>query len=1216
MVDTDNLQKLQDAWNNAVNQTPTQAPQGQRALQDALTRSRYNNIPDRTGIMNQALEPGRDATTPVLNNRPDKLSKRDLLQPENMRVIRRYMTDRYGAEMVNRYTSDQDLMERYVDSLRFFNGNVVGTIGEATWVADASEESKAAAADAYDLFDRLGNVFVVDGVGGALDGVKDYVFAAARDPSSWLGLFTGGAAKAAVLGSQTATKEALRRAATEAGKRFAAQGFSQEAQEEAAKRAMQKALADIGQRRITEKGRERLLGVAADNVRNGIDDINRYIPKDGSPVKGTVAEKARARYLAGLELQGEEDYLAQIAARGDRAALGGSFVGDALAAFGQDIAVQNTLMEVGSQEKYSAAQTALGTFFGGILAPGMKVVGDAAQKLTGRQSRRLEVQQGKLQTEIDELVETALDKDETKKVYDEFINAAKTWQQKVEDGLEEQGGLTIGAPAGFWRDVIFGSEDGDIKGVLSVYKDKGLRPPSQIRISDLLGNLLADLEPDQVNAISNELKGLGIQLGDGTKFSAVTLGDLYSASVSQAGALLNVSSQASKYLDYGVIRATKAMDDEAEELVAEAGGEQQVFAYGQSLWRRLLVSNPATSMVNIAGFGMYFGSQGIAEVLSMAQMYGMGVVKSALGGNGQDMFRRARHYREMIGQKLSNFLDPHTTRQNFEVILDEFDGAKQILLNNVTGGIDVAATKYNLDPNSGVVKVTEAIANQSAKATLVMAQDAVTKSQMFMAELDKAVRMRYNRSLDDIMASGDIKMIDNEMVNDSMNMTMQSVFSRNYTIKGSAPAALRKTADLVESVSNTPFIGQVLPFGRFFNNVIASMWRFGPGGYMDSISGMMRDGVTTNHLEAFNRSAFASAFFGAAMLYDRQRKEEGLGMFQIRVGDTIINAENSFPLSLFLVGGRLLNDDLSGEGTTGAQWQKLGEQAMVGQLASDIEYGSTLRSFYNTLTTQDMDTRRKFAIGAGKAAGGFLAGFTRPLDVLNKTIGAVTGTDYAKDPRLADGLTNSALMASTKYIDNIAEGLDKLVDQQTPGEVPGITGERLRTATRRGDVRNPNFGLALLGIRQEPNRTAAESVLDAVDLPRYMENIRTANPRFDRLANIYLADLLEVRLRELQRSTRFNRLTAQEKRAEIKGQIKDAKEEMRKLMGDRTYTPENVFVEYERKKAMEKPRVKREFALKLMSQNGSKAEISDMNLAELEQFNFYVSNYDEIMEYR
>ncbi len=280
--------------------------------------------------------------------------------------------------------------------------------------------------------------------------------------------------------------------------------------------------------------------------------------------------------------------------------MGGSFVGDALAAFGQDLAVQNTLIEVGSQEKYSAAQTAIGTFFGGVLAPGMKVVGDAAQKLTGRTSRRLEVQQGKLQTEIDELIETALTKDETKKVYDEFITAAKTWQQKVEDGLDDRDGLTIGAPAGFWRDVIFGNSENDIKGVLSVFADRGMRPPSQIRISDLLGNLMADLEPDQINAISNELKGLGIQLGDGTKFSAVTLGDLYSASVSQAGALLNVSAQASKYLDYSVIRATKSIDDEAEELVADAGGEKQVFAYGQSLWRRLLVSNPATSMVNIA----------------------------------------------------------------------------------------------------------------------------------------------------------------------------------------------------------------------------------------------------------------------------------------------------------------------------------------------------------------------------------------------------------------------------------------------------------------------------------------------------------------------------------------------------------------------------------------------------------------------------------------
>ncbi len=235
--------------------------------------------------MNQALEPSRDASTPVVNNRQDKLSKRDLLLPENMAVIRRYMTDRYGADMVGRYTNDKQLMERYVDSLRFFNGNVVGTIGEATWVADASEESKAAAADAYDLFDRLGNVFVVDGVGGALDGVKDYVFAAARDPSSWLGLFTGGAAKAAVLGSQTATKETLRRAAAEAAKRYAAQGFSQEAQEEAARAAMRDALSRIGQESITTRSRERLLGVAADNVRNQMDDINRYLPKDGSPVK-------------------------------------------------------------------------------------------------------------------------------------------------------------------------------------------------------------------------------------------------------------------------------------------------------------------------------------------------------------------------------------------------------------------------------------------------------------------------------------------------------------------------------------------------------------------------------------------------------------------------------------------------------------------------------------------------------------------------------------------------------------------------------------------------------------------------------------------------------------------------------------------------------------------------------------------------------------------
>ena len=52
-----------------------------------------------------------------------------------------------------------------------------------------SEADKAAAADAYRLYDSLGNLFTRgESIGGQIDGIKDYIFAAAADPSNYLGL--------------------------------------------------------------------------------------------------------------------------------------------------------------------------------------------------------------------------------------------------------------------------------------------------------------------------------------------------------------------------------------------------------------------------------------------------------------------------------------------------------------------------------------------------------------------------------------------------------------------------------------------------------------------------------------------------------------------------------------------------------------------------------------------------------------------------------------------------------------------------------------------------------------------------------------------------------------------------------------------------------------------------------------------------------------------
>ena len=42
--------------------------------------------------------------------------------------------------------------------------------------------------------------------------------------------------------------------------------------------------------------------------------------------------------------------------------------------------------------------------------------------------------------------------------------------------------------------------------------------------------------------------------------------------------------------------------------------------YGQSVWKRLLVSSPATTMINVAGFGQYYVGQTVADLFNFGML--------------------------------------------------------------------------------------------------------------------------------------------------------------------------------------------------------------------------------------------------------------------------------------------------------------------------------------------------------------------------------------------------------------------------------------------------------------------------------------------------------------------------------------------------------------------------------------------------------------------
>ena len=118
----------------------------------------------------------------------------------NLNDIRNYMIHRKGVDY--RMLDADQVVDDFVEHMRYFNANTVSTAGEVRFVNKATAEQKEAARRAYEVYDRLGNVFQNDGVYGAIDGVKDYVFAAATDPSNYIGVATGGIARAFAGGSR------------------------------------------------------------------------------------------------------------------------------------------------------------------------------------------------------------------------------------------------------------------------------------------------------------------------------------------------------------------------------------------------------------------------------------------------------------------------------------------------------------------------------------------------------------------------------------------------------------------------------------------------------------------------------------------------------------------------------------------------------------------------------------------------------------------------------------------------------------------------------------------------------------------------------------------------------------------------------------------------------------------------------------------------------
>jgi hypothetical protein len=1120
------------------------------------------------------------------------LKKKDFYKPQNLSKLRNYMISRKGVDY--KTASDKDVVEDFVNHMRRFNTNIISTSGEVRHITNASEDDKRIAGDAYKLYDQLGNVFVNDGLLGAVDGVFDYIGAAVADPTNYLGLLTGGLGKASALGLNEGAKQLVKRTAIEAGQKAIKSGATREA----AQKASQEAAERMAQR-LVEKG---VKGSAAKKL------------------KERVALREKENFLYNAKKQAQKEFITDLGKEGIRKSLYATTALDASFAVLNDYQIQNVMLDVGAQEEYSLLQTGFSSLLGAV-GGGAQLVGGKFKGASGLSDVDLQLRKAKRNAELDAEIEAAslvaLPKGEVKRVASHINKTLDSWESKWKRG--DNLFQTQMMPSELLHDIMLGPDGKG--GLAKVFADNGMKLNKKLRVTDVMTNVLKQMPQAELQSISKRMQPLvGYTLGDTTTI-AQELGDLIASKVRNGMQLGNVMSQTRKTIDAGVVHGQNAManlvrnpqaKDAIEEEVAKATGKSKParpFSYTQSVWRRLLVSSPATTALNVAGFSQFYLGQTMADVFtgSLNLTYGL-----ALGGNfskrGREALRVANVYKDIQAQKMRNLMDPYTTHDAYIDFLSQNKEVEKTLFETITGGIERSGKRFNLDPNNAWFKNTEAVTNAANRLTGVRVQDTFTKSQMFMTELDKFLRVKKQKSLKEVLNDGSIDLIDDSVVGSALDTTLKSVFSKNYTTDDQH---LKLAAKFTENISNLPFFGTILPFGRFFNNVVATSYQWSVGGGVQLASAIAKkEKRNIETVEAFSRSLVGVTALGAAMRYDEERRQKQLGTFEIDTGGgTIVDARNTYPFSLWLAAGRALNLGLvQGEEVPKEVIKEFGEQIAVGQLASDAQFGNDITAILDTIFNQDVETRKKSIDAIAKFSGNYVAGFTRPLDAVNKLTGFITDTDAAKDKRRAGGDYGVELFSqnATKYFDNVIEAFTDKAET--------ITGEELRVASRDGKIQDANPMAKLFGITVKPGRTSTEKVYSMAQMQPWTASERSQIAAYDTVFNETLAPVLETATDKLLRDPDFINADLIGKRAMLKSTLSDVKGKVRNSL--KKYSPpEKRILAIKRKASSHGNKELRTKAFKVMRERFNfTGSVDDMGYSELQYFMDYIDYLKDIYE--
>ena len=1075
------------------------------AVRDRTDRSRLS----LAAQLDQALNPAQGIS--------------DLLEEDKFAVIAKYMEDKNG--MTERDYSREEIRDAYVNSMRGFNaGNSVDVVQEMSYLYRGEGEEltqrRNTAAGAYDLWDSLDGAFSGSNTfGQKLDAVGDYAKAIILDPVNIVSLGFG---KAAAAGATRAGTQGLKVLAQQAGKT---------AIKEATKRGLSTAAA-------RQEGR-----IAAQR-----------------------ALQASMKSTEGVA----------IARRGGIADVLGTGASDVATGIGVDAGIQKVDRMVGRQDEYSLGQGAIAGL-GGVVGAGIAGAMLSRQGTSGlantttsfaRSNETIEAatkrfldDQGKINAAA---VADELDVKKAQSALKEFLTP---FQEYVEQGRflnESQDPASELYEMATTESFLQFTREALVKGGIPI--DRLAASQGQRRSGWLIdviedesfpNELYDDLQAALDTYLDRVPGGNQVKLGSWLRENALQ--------ASEAGKTLRAQRMA-----YDLVKTMKedptkltggkalfqALGDEAPTEEVKEG----LISKFQHTYIRMLVTNPATTALNVMGWGQASALQSLSDT-TRGLLYGGNAVLNGLVGRQEGYAKFAKKATLMAGlqrQKFRNLADPFGTRDEVLDYLTYRPDAQDAMFRYLAGGVESKdiMDELNLIPGetlnrSGLKKAFDGL--QSAYG--VSAQDMLTKTQEFAYALDKNIRLKYGMSWSDFMAKDDIATIlmDPKKSNftdyleveaGAVEAALGNVYARKFGPKPGDPKSMLKfVAGTIEDMRNVPILGALVPFGQFFNNTVSFMYDYtGANLVLSPFLKGFKQFAKDDPMELLTKAAVGWSAFTWATSQEISNLEDGLAWHESRGPDgTVVTRMYDYPLSFWKMAGRigahLERDQAIPPGLLEDFLQKFAGQDVFQNLG---EAGSGVLASIEAIASGESGEMSK---AVGTALGGSVAmyasGMTRFVDPVNTALAFAEGENYIQPTR---NIGNKQLNNALRYTDQI---FDMLVGLEN---IPGTEGYRVEQEFATTDRDTGAAMERVFGVRTVSPHSSIQRLFNDVGRPQWQTEMRVGNAEAQNVINEYVFPYLEVRSNELFENGRWEKMDLTTKQEALNKLLGLARDDVRDMM--------------------------------------------------------------------